>query len=422
MARMAQARTKAPIRNRVRELVTVRAGDLVPHPLNWRTHPAGQVAALRGVLGEIGIAGALIVRRLPSGKYQTLDGHQRADLDAQQEWPALVTDLDDAEARLFLATADPLGAMAEAAAGRVKALFAKVRTTSPDVETLLARVRAALANADGGGGRRRGGAVDPDWLPGPRATTIKTGEVWQLGAHRVLCGDSFAPDTWKTLTAGDDQGGRVQAVVTDPPYAIYGSASGVSAEVADDRMVRPFFEALGGVCARAVMPFGHVYVCCDWRSWASLWEGFRMARLVPKNCLVWDKGGQGLGSNYANTYELVGYFAALPPVKTLQSGKARGERLVRRPNLLRFPRVPGKDRHHTAAKPVAMLEELLQNGTDPKGRVADFFTGSGPTVIAAERTGRVARCVEIEPKWCDVTVQRWEKLTGKKAERLTEAR
>jgi len=102
------------IRDRVRELRRVRAGDLVPSPANWRTHPQAQREALRGVLAEIGYADALLARELPDGRLELLDGHCRRDLDPEQIVPVLVLDLDEAEGRKLMLTLDPLAAMAEA--------------------------------------------------------------------------------------------------------------------------------------------------------------------------------------------------------------------------------------------------------------------------------------------------------------------
>jgi site-specific DNA-methyltransferase (adenine-specific) len=85
-------------------------------------------------------------------------------------------------------------------------------------------------------------------------------------------------------------------------------------------------------------------------------------------------------------------------------------------NILRFPRAYGTDRQHNAAKPVALLREILEASTDHGGRVLDLFGGSGSTLIACEQSGRSCWTMELEPKWCDVIVDRWEALTGQRAE------
>ncbi len=119
--------------------------------------------------------------------------------------------------------------------------------------------------------------------------------------------------------------------------------------------------------------FGHAYIHCDWRSYATLWDGFRAAGLTPKNCLVWDKGGAGLGANYANTHEFVAFWSRLPPEKAMTASRKRGQRTVAASNILRFQRPTGDDREHNAAKPVAMLAELIENSSDVGDVVVDFF-------------------------------------------------
>src|SRR5207237_245118 len=96
------------------------------------------------------------------------------------------------------------------------------------------------------------------------------------------------------------EGKRAAMVFTDPPYAIYGSSSGLGADVTDDKIVRPFFRDVLAMAQRATSLFAHVYVCCDWRSWPSWWEVAKLTGLAPKNLVVWDKGGGGLGNNFAN--------------------------------------------------------------------------------------------------------------------------
>lgn len=253
--------------------------------------------------------------------------------------------------------------------------------------------------------------TDPDEVPEPPAEPVtRPGDLWLLGPHRVLCGDAHrAEDIGRAL--GDRQ---PVMVLTDPPYAIYGSASGVSSDVADDKMVRPFFESLWRTIYRVLPVFGHAYVHCDWRSWASIWEAAKVAAMTPRNMLVWDKGGFGLGSNYANNHELIAFFAKLPPQRTMTSSAPAGQRTVHRPNVLHFERPSGDERLHNAAKPVDLLAEVIENSSDPGQVVLDLFGGSGSTLIAAHRTERVAVLTEIEPAGTDVICRRFQRLTGTK--------
>ncbi len=125
------------INDRVQELRRVKASDLKPHPRNWRTHPAAQQDALRGVLAEIGFADALLVRELNDGSLQLIDGHLRAETMADGMVPVLVVDLTDEEADKVLLTHDPLAAMAGIEEDALHSLLAEAETESDAVRQLL---------------------------------------------------------------------------------------------------------------------------------------------------------------------------------------------------------------------------------------------------------------------------------------------
>ena len=125
------------IRDRIRELRRVKAASLRPHPRNWRKHPQGQQDALRGVLAEIGYAGALLARELPDGSLELIDGHLRAETTPDSEVPVLVVDLDDDEAAKLLALHDPLAAMAQADETLLADLLSQVETENEAVQAVL---------------------------------------------------------------------------------------------------------------------------------------------------------------------------------------------------------------------------------------------------------------------------------------------
>jgi DNA modification methylase len=306
------------------------------------------------------------------------------------------------------------------AAGRKRAKVAASVTPqglagTAHTDAQLAALAAEINGAGDGAGKLTG---DPDETPGPPPEPVtQPGDIWQLGRHRLICGDCFDPAVMKALTGGQ----RANMALMDPPYAIYGSSTGVASEVADDAMVRPFFEAMWRVIAGHVVMFAHCYVHCDWRSWAAVWESAKRARLTPQNMLVWDKGGWGMGDHYANTHELIAFFARIPPKKMTMAKPVTGQRPVYSQNILRHDRPRGEDRQHNAAKPVAMHADLIGNSTDPDGTVLDLFAGSGTVMIAAEKAGRTCWAAEKEPSWCDVIVQRFTDRTGITPARLEEA-
>jgi ParB-like chromosome segregation protein Spo0J len=137
----------------VKELRYVPASQLQPNPKNWRTHPEGQQNALRGILAEVGIAGAVLARETPEGGLMLIDGHLRADVLQNTEVPVLVLDVNEAEADKLLATIDPLGAMAEADADKLRELLEEVESSNHELSEML----AALAEEHG--------IIPPDFEP-----------------------------------------------------------------------------------------------------------------------------------------------------------------------------------------------------------------------------------------------------------------
>ena len=152
-------------RDRIVELVRVPASELLPNPKNWRTHPTAQADALKGVLAEVGIADAVIARRLEDGQLMLLDGHLRAETLGDQRVPVLVLDVDEAEGDKILATLDPLAALAETNAANLDALLRNVDTGNEALSQMLADLA------------EDGGVTPPDEEDGQHAA-LKTG--WEL--------------------------------------------------------------------------------------------------------------------------------------------------------------------------------------------------------------------------------------------------
>jgi DNA modification methylase len=409
---------------RVREIKWMKAGEVQPNPKNWREHPPHQRAALRGVLEEIGFAGVLMAFE-KDGILTAVDGHLRIEEEPDLVVPVAVLDIDETEADKLLATYDPLGAMAQTGKDALVDLLGKTQFESSDVSAML----ESLAND---GYQALAPLLDltqPKTDPEADETTTeeltsqimlesyepitKVGDIWQLGRHRIICADIFDDETVGKLL----QGKTVDAVWTDPPYAIYGSASGISSSVADDKLVRPFFRDVLKLGERYAKLFAHMYICCDWRSWPSWWEVAKPLHVEPKNLLIWQKDG-GLGFSYANYYECVGFFSHIEETKTMSSHKDKGVRGAFAPNIVKLGRVPQSTRQHNAAKPVELIEYCLRNAVDEGESVADWFLGSGSTLIACESMNLTCYGSEIDPKYIDIIVGRWETYTGQKAKRI----
>lgn len=392
--------------------------SLKAHPKNWRRHPVRQRKGVDGALEEVGWVDEVTVNRSTGN---VIDGHLRLELAlerGEQTVPVRWIEVTPAEELLILATLDPLGAMAQRREDRLAdCIKGAKRTRSEQLEILLDR----LKEGRGSGVPSKASTSRPpapDAIEPPKIPKAKEGDLFRLGPHLLLVADSLDGGGFQLLKKQTGEAG-VSAIVTDPPYAIYGSSTGVSSEVADDKLVRPFFSSLFRHIRLTLPWFGHAYVFCDWRSWPSVWEGARAAEVEPKNCIVWDKGDAGLGSNYANTHEFIGFFANLPKQHAMGS-RASGQRPVYASNVIRAGRVRGDERHHNAAKPTEVLRQLIENSTEPDQWVLDPFAGSGQTLFAAHQVERRCLLGEIAPKWADVVCKRWEAMTGEEPELLEE--
>lgn len=409
-------------------------------PRNARRHPDANRVAVRASLLAFGQTIPIVATK--SGT--VVAGNLRLEIMRELGWRRCsVATISDADARAYALADNRTAELAEWDDERLlqeiialdlianDELRSAVGFTPDEIDALIADVGETVDGGAATSGEPKRvefqASSDPADVEVQGRKRSKVGDVWTAGDHRVVCGDSMDDDTITRLLGSD----RVDSVITDPPYAIFGSATGVAQDIADDGMVRPFFERIGELLGARLKLLGHAYVFCDWRSWSAVFDSFRRVRgIQTKNMLVWDKNGAGLGSNYAMTHELVAFVHRDRPPKTMDSSRTeraqrkadaggKGTRVVLRPNVLRHPRVTGEDRLHNAAKPVAMLRDFLEASTDPGESVADFFGGSGSTLIAAEQTGRRAFIVEREPRLVDVILARWEKITGKTASKAT---
>ena len=242
-------------------------------------------------------------------------------------------------------------------------------------------------------------------MPDQITTDIVLGDLFEIGPHRLLCGDSTDSDAVARLM--DDK--VADCVFTDPPYALFGNSTGV-ADVADDKMVRPFFRTILKNYKDITKPYGHIYVCCDWHSAFVIEAMSREVELKAKNLCIWDKGDGGVGAMYQQCYEMIWFFDNSPKNKTTSRTVKAGVRTVNgKPNIWRHHRVT-TDRIHNAQKPVDMVESAIQNSSDRNDLVVDLFGGSGTTMVASNNASRKCFMMEMEPKYCQVIVDRMLKL------------
>lgn len=245
-------------------------------------------------------------------------------------------------------------------------------------------------------------------------TVCKKGDIWKLGDHRLMCGDSTDSGSVALLMDGE----RADMCFTDPPYALFGNSTGVQG-VGDDRMIMPFFRDINNAIKTNTKLMSHAYVCHDWQTSATIKEAF--SDLVPKNLIVWKKADKGgLGSFYTKIYELIWLFANEYKKNIVKNNKAKARVINGTPNIWECTIVHSTKRDHNAQKPVKIVATAISNSSDEGESVLDLFGGSGTTMIAAEQLNRRCYMMELDPHYCDIIIARWEKFTGRKAEKITD--
>ncbi len=265
----------------------------------------------------------------------------------------------------------------------------------------------------------------PEPVDGPAIT--RPGDIWQLGRHRLICGDALDAATYTGLM-GDE---RARAVFTDPPYNVkidghvcgsgkvthreFAMAAGEMDKTSFTCFLRDALTAMAEVSLDGAIHF----VCMDWRHMDELSAAGTDVYSELKNLVVWAKTNGGMGTFYRSRHELI-FVYKVGTAKHLNTF-GLGESGRYRTNVWEYAGVNSFGGNqddlalHPTVKPTALVADAIRDVTRRGDIVLDGFGGSGTTLIAAERTGRVARLVELDPLYCDVICQRFEKQTGQLA-------
>ena len=237
--------------------------------------------------------------------------------------------------------------------------------------------------------------ADGEVIEPPAEPITKEGDVWILGKHRLMCGDSTSIDAVEKLLDGV----KPDMTFTDPPYNInYQDLKGEFDKIKNDKMSDEDFKDF---LIQTIYPSDTMYVCCSWHYAHLFKEAMTEIGKPPKAMIVWDKvnPAQHL-DKYFKQHEVIWYFGKFGGQKTL-----RGDiwQVKRQKNTV-----------HPTMKPIELIEMALSDQPESK-TVVDLFGGSGSTLIACEKTNRKAYLMELDPKYCDVIINRWQTLTGKEA-------
>jgi DNA modification methylase len=282
-----------------------------------------------------------------------------------------------------------------------------------------------IAGADGEAAEPAETVEAPD--PSRPAVT-QSGDLWILGDHQIYCGDALEPVSYDTLLSGE----RCRMIFTDPPYNVpvnghvrsgNGSAHREFAMASGEMSDAAFRSFLSDVMARLLEQLvdgGVAMVCMDWRHIEELISTSKACGLAFINLCVWNKTNGGMGSLYRSKHELVAIFKK--PGAAHINNVALGKHGRNRTNVWDYAGVntfgAGREADlvdHPTVKPTALVADAIMDVSHRGDVVLDAFGGSGATLLAAEKTGRRARLIELDPLYVDVAIRRWQEMTGKQA-------
>jgi len=268
-----------------------------------------------------------------------------------------------------------------------------------------------------------------DIVPESRESAVsRVGDCWQLGEHRLLCGDAREEAAFSAVLGGE----RADVVFTDPPYNVRmaGNAGGrgrirhdefvmASGEMSETEFAA-FLKTTLGHAAKMSRDGAVQFVFMDWRHLHELFTVARETYGEILNLCCWNKTNAGMGSLYRSQHELV--LVAKVGTASYRNNVELGRHGRNRTNVWTYQGMTtvSADRaaeyaQHPTIKPVALIADALRDVTQRSDIVLDPFGGSGSTIVAAEKIGRRARVIELDPAYCDVAVRRWQTFTGKKA-------
>ena len=399
-------------------------GCLVPDPRNARTHPKRQIDQIAGSIAAFGFTNPILAD--PEGRL--IAGHGRL-LAAKQigltEVPVIeLVGLTEAQKKA-LRLAD--NKIALNAGWDIEILKLELADLSlPEFEMDLALTGFSSGEID----VVLGEAADPDdeVIPEvPAEPTSKLGDIWQLGEHRIGCGDGRDVDFLRAVVGESEM---IDAAFLDPPYNVkingHANAAGRHREfaMASGEMTtaafRTFLTETLSACERISRGGAVHFVCMDWRHLDDVSAVGAEVYNSLLNICVWNKSNAGMGSLYRSKHEMVFVYRVgdAPHTNAVELGKHGRNRTnvwdYASVNSLRGSRREDLALHPTV-KPVAMVADAICDVTRQGERVLDIFLGSGTSLIAAERVGRKFRGLDIDPAYVDVAIARWEQLTGKTA-------
>ena len=380
---------------------------LIPFAKNSRTHSGDQVAQIAASIKEFGFTNPVLI----DNDGGIIAGHGRVMAARKlklKEVPCIrLGHLTDAQKRAYVIADNKLALnagwddeMLKLELGDLKELNFDLSLTGFSTDEINALLTPDVVE----------GLTDEDAVPEvPDEPVTKLGDVWVLGKHRLMCGDSTSVDAAATLCKES----AVDMLLTDPPYNVaYEGGTKEKLTIQNDSMGNDQFRQFlrdAFVTADTVMKSGAVFYI-----WHADLEGYNFrgacsdAGWKVRQCLIWKKSSLVMGrQDYHSKHE--------PCLYGWKEGAGHLWAADRKQTTIFEFDKPSRNGEHPTMKPVGLFEYQMLNNTKGGDIVLDLFGGSGTTMLAAEKHGRVAYLMELDPKYCDVIVQRWQEFTGKTA-------
>jgi DNA modification methylase len=381
---------------------------LIPYARNARTHSDAQVAQLAASIREWGWTMPVLIDEaggISAGHGRVLAGRMLG----LQDVPVMIAKgWSEAKRRAYVIADNKL---AENATWNAELLASELidLAAEPFDMSLIGFTVEELAELTAD---KATGLTDPDDAPTPPTAPVsRHGDIWICGKHRVLCGDATVLSEVKTLMDGNE----ADMAFTDPPYNVdYANSPkdkqhGTNRPILNDALGSAFGAFLHAASVNILtLTKGAIYICMSSSELDTLQREFRGAGGKWSTFVIWAKSSFTIGrSDYQRQYEPILYGWKDATSHYWCGARNQGD--------VWFFDKPYKNDLHPTMKPVALIERAINNSSKAGGIVLDPFGGSGTTVIAAVRTGRLARIVELDPKYVDVAVRRWEAFTGQAA-------
>ena len=389
---------------------------LIPYAKNSRTHSEAQVAQIAGSIKEFGFNNPVLIDE-DNG---IIAGHGRV-MAAQklglQAVPCIrLAHLSETQRKAYVIADNRLALNAGWDDQMLTVELQELNAESFDLSLLgfEADELNALLNPI----KETEGLTDEDAVPEvPEEPKTKPGDIYKLGRHRLMCGDSTSIDAVEKLMDGQ----RADMIFTDPPWNVnYGAVDKGNAQgykprtILNDHMSEEkwddFITSVCGSLFAASKAGCPIYVVMSAQEWPVVDKCLRQAGFHWSSTIIWAKDRLVLSrKDYHTQYEPIWYGWNESAARLVEVADRKQS------DLWQVDR-PSKSDLHPTTKPVELVERALQNSSEARANVLDLFGGSGSTLIACEKSGRTNFSMELDPKYCDVIVKRWEDFTGQKAE------